>query len=149
MLERAAMAIIDSPSDSSIYIGCDSIRFKRDRKWYARYSVVVVLHLATRNGCRLFHHTQILPDYGNLRQRLMKEVEIVTQVAAELIDFVEDRHLEIHLDINPNPKHKSSIALKEAMGYVRGMVGIDPVLKPDAFAATHASDHVARHGYLH
>lgn len=149
MIEQAAYAIMDSSPESSIYIGCDSIRFKKDRKWMARYSVVVVLHIDSKHGCKLFHHTKVLPDYGNLRQRLMQEVQMVTEVALELLPFIENRHVEIHIDINPAPQHKSSVALKEAIGYVMGMTGREPVLKPDAFAATHASDHVARHGYLH
>jgi predicted RNase H-related nuclease YkuK (DUF458 family) len=53
--------------------------------------------------------------------------------------------MEVHLDINPNPKHKSSIAVKEALGWVKGSLGIDAKIKPDSFAATHAADHVVRH----
>ena len=38
---------------------------------------------------------------------LMKEVEIVTAGALEIVEIVGDRHFEIHLDINPSPEHKS------------------------------------------
>jgi len=74
----------------------------------------------------------------------MTEVSYVTELASELIEVMGDRPLSIHLDINPNPKHKSSIAVKEALGYVRGMFGFDPVLKPDAWCASKAADHAVR-----
>jgi predicted RNase H-related nuclease YkuK (DUF458 family) len=64
--------------------------------------------------------------------------------ATEIIDCIGDRHMEIHLDINTNEKHKSSVAVKEAIGYVRGSLNIEPKLKPYSFAATHAADHLAK-----
>jgi predicted RNase H-related nuclease YkuK (DUF458 family) len=75
---------------------------------------------------------------------MMNEVMFATNAALEIVDFLEGRHMEIHLDINPSPKHKSNVAMKEAMGYVLGNTGIQPMLKPDAWAASHASDHCAR-----
>jgi predicted RNase H-related nuclease YkuK (DUF458 family) len=52
--------------------------------------------------------------------------------------------MEIHLDLNPSPNHKSNIAVKEAIGWVRGSFGFDPMIKPESFAATHAADHAVR-----
>lgn len=142
--DEARAAIIASPTDSSVYIGCDSIRYRgAGGRWKARYSTVVILHKSTRSGCRLFDETVTMDDYGNLKQRLLNEVMYAVNVASELLEAVGDRHLEVHLDINPNPKHKSSVAVKEALGYVTGSGFIGKV-KPDAFAATHAADHVAR-----
>lgn len=143
--EKAKEAIRNSSSTSAVYVGCDSIRFKKSGRWFARYSVVVVLHVDGRHGCQLFHKTEVHPDYGNLHQRLMTEVGYAVEVASDLAEVIGERPFQIHLDINPNPKHKSSIAVKEAIGYVRGTMGFDPVLKPDAFTATHAADHVVRH----
>ena len=45
-------------------------------------------------------------DYGNLRSRLMNEVTFALEDAMAVVDYVEDRHLEIPLDLNPDPKHK-------------------------------------------
>jgi len=142
--DEARAVIAASPQDSSVYVGCDSIRYRNaNGRWKARYSTVVVLHKSTRSGCRLFHETVTMDDYGNLKQRLLNEVMYAVNVATELLDAIGDRHLEIHLDVNPNPKHKSSIAVKEALGYVTGSGFIGKV-KPCSWAATHAADHVAR-----
>jgi len=99
----------------------------------------------SKRGCKLFHNSVDMPDYGNLRQRLLNEVMYAIEAATEIIDHLGDRHLEIHLDVNPDPKHKSSVAVKEALGYVKGTLGLDAKIKPASFAATHAADHAVRH----
>jgi hypothetical protein len=48
--------------------------------------------------------------------------------------------IEVHLDINPNELHNSSIVVNEAMGYIKGMCGVIPLVKPRAFAASYAAD---------
>lgn len=146
MYEQAIKAISESSLESSVYIGSDSIRYKKNGKWYAKYSTVIVLHTDSKHGCKLFHRSVDLPDFGALKQRLMAEVGYTIEAAYEILDAVGNRHLEIHIDINPNPKHKSSVAVKEALGYVKGSLGIDAKVKPSSWAATHAADHLVRSG---
>jgi hypothetical protein len=145
MIEEAKQAILDSSQSSSVYIGCDSIRFRKNKQWYAKYSTVIIIHMDSKKGGRLFHTSVDMPDYGNLKQRLLMEVQLSVSTATEIIDVIGDRHFEIHLDINPNPNHKSNVAVKEALGWVRGSLGMDAKIKPSAFAATHAADHAVRH----
>ena len=145
MIEEAKKAILESSKESSVYIGCDSIRFKKNKMWYAKYSTVIIVHMDSKHGCRLFHESVDMPDFGNLKQRLLNEVQMAVITATEIIDVLGDRHMEIHLDINPNPKHKSSVAVKEALGWVKGSLGLDAKIKPASFAATHAADHAVRH----
>jgi predicted RNase H-related nuclease YkuK (DUF458 family) len=146
MYDQAKEAILNSSESSSVYIGADSIRFKKkDGRWYAKYSTVIILHVDSKHGARIFHKNVEMPDYGNLRQRLITEAGFAIEAASEIIDVIGNRRMEIHLDINPNPKHKSNVAVKEALGYVKGTTGLDAVIKPHSFAATHAADHVVRH----
>ena len=146
VLEAAKLAIEQSSQQSSVYVGCDSIRHrKKDKQWYAKYSTVIIVHMDSNKGCRLFYDTVDLPDYGNLKQRLLMEVQLAVAAATEIIDVLGDRHLEIHIDVNPNPKHKSNVAVKEALSWVKGSLNIDAKIKPHSFAATHAADHAVRH----
>jgi len=138
-IDDAKAAILESSQNSSVYIGADSIRHKKNGQWYAKYSTVIVVHMDSKRGCKLFHNSVDMPDYGNLRQRLLNEVMYAIEAATEIIDHLGDRHLEIHLDVNPDPKHKSSV------GYVKGTLGLDAKIKPASFAATHAADHAVRH----
>lgn len=144
MIEEAKNAIRNSSLDSSIYVGCDSVRFKKNGQWFARYATVIVVHYASRHGASIFHDVQVLPDYGQLKLRLLNEAIFATNAAMEIVDDLQGRHMEVHLDINPNPKHKSNVALSEAVGYVLGNTGIRPMVKPNSWAASHASDHCAR-----
>ncbi len=146
MFDEAKEAILNSSESSSVYIGADSIRFKKkDGRWYAKYSTVIILHVDSKHGAKIFHKNIEMPDYGNLRQRLITEAGFAIEAASEIIDVIGNRRMEIHLDINPNPKHKSNVAVKEALSYVKGTTGLDAVIKPHSFAATHAADHVVRH----
>ena len=145
MIEEAKKAILDSSLQSSVYIGCDSIRFRKNKQWYAKYSTVVIVHMDTNKGGRIFHTSVDMPDYGNLKQRLLMEVQLAVAAATEVIEVIGNRHMEVHLDINPDPKHKSNVAVKEALGWVKGSLNLDAKIKPASFAATHAADHAVRH----
>ncbi len=140
----AKEAILASSKESAVMIGCDSLRFKKQGRWFARYSVVVVLHIDGNRGCKLFHKTEVIPDYGNLKMRLLTEVGYAVAAATEVTDVIGDRPFSIHLDINRDPRHKSNIAMKEAIGYVMGSCGFEPKLKPESMAASHCADHIVR-----
>jgi len=66
-----------------------------------------------------------------------KSIEIATQIA-ELLDLYEVK-MEIHADINPDPKHESNKALQSAVGYILGM-GYDFKIKPDSYASSNCAD---------
>ena len=143
MWEDAKEAIRQSSAESSVYIGCDSIRFKKQGVWHARYATVVIVHRNSNNGCQIFYNAETLPDYGGLKNRLLTEVNYAIMAATDILDVLGDRHLEVHRDVIPDPKHKSHVACSEALGWVLGM-GFEPKIKPHGWAATHAADHAAR-----
>jgi predicted RNase H-related nuclease YkuK (DUF458 family) len=66
-----------------------------------------------------------------------KSIEAATQIA-ELLDLYEIK-MEIHADINPDPKHESNKALQSAVGYILGM-GYDFKIKPDSYASSNCAD---------
>jgi hypothetical protein len=72
--------------------------------------------------------------------RLMNEVMKAAQLYLDLADVIGDRQCEVHIDINPNHKHGSSCVISEAVGYIRGMTGVTPRVKPEAWAASIAAD---------
>ena len=145
MLEEAKKAIASSSRESSVYIGSDSIRFKKNGLWYARYSTVVILHIDSKHGCKLFHSTETYQDWGNMKQRLLTEVSLTVNLALELLEVIGKRHLEVHLDLNGNPKHKSNVAVREGLGYVHGQLpGVQVEIKPNGWAASACADHLVR-----
>jgi predicted RNase H-related nuclease YkuK (DUF458 family) len=70
----------------------------------------------------------------------MNEVYKIADLYLKLHDVLEDRDVEVHLDINPNEVHGSSCVINEATGYIKGMCNVIPMVKPKAFAASYAAD---------
>lgn len=130
--------------NSRIYLGCDSQKFKRRGEWFARYTIVVVVHIDNCHGGKIFGVTQSERDYDKNfdkpRMRLMNEVYKVAEVYLELGDILENREFEVHLDINPKKDTGSSCVIKEAAGYILGVCGVEAKVKPNAFAASYAAD---------
>jgi predicted RNase H-related nuclease YkuK (DUF458 family) len=129
---------------TKIYIGCDSERFVLGKDWYADYTLAIVIHINGNNGCKLFGEVQRERDWDQKqdrpRMRLMNEVYKIADLFHKLKDVLEGRELEVHLDINPDEVHGSSCVVNEAIGYIRGMCNVVPMVKPNAFAATNAAD---------
>lgn len=144
MYELARQIIKNSSKDSSVYIGCDSKVFKANDRWFARYTTVIVVHRDSKHGAQVFHYSETLPDFKNITARMTTEAAHAIQVFEAISDVIGDRHVEIHLDINASPVHKSNAAAAQAIGYVLGSTGIKPKIKPEAFAASYAADHCVR-----
>ena len=132
-----------SPS-TKIYIGADSERFRIDGRWYADYTTVVVVHIDGCHGCKIFGEVQRELDYDQKKSkpsmRLMNEVYKVSELFQNLADVLEDRYVEVHLDINPDEMYGSSCVVTQAIGYIKGTCNIVPMVKPKAFAASYAAD---------
>ena len=130
-------------TDTRIYIGCDSERFQLQDVWYADYALVVVVHINGKNGCKIFGAIHRERDYeqhvNKPRLRLMTEVYKISELYLELSQVVA-HDIEVHLDLNPKEVHNSSIVVNEAIGYVKGVCGVIPLVKPEAFAASYGAD---------
>ena len=101
----------------------------------------VIVFLREKRGGFMFIHTDKSMQPMSLRERLIQEVGKSVTVAYELCDLFDkyDIEMEVHADINTDPHFKSNVALKEAMGYIRGM-GFVFKGKPDAFASSSCAD---------
>ena len=136
---------IEAQSTSTkIYLGADSERMKRNGKWYADYTLAIVVHIDGCHGCKIFGEVQTELDYdykaSKPSMRLMNEVYKVAELYQKIVDAIGDKEVEIHLDINPDLKHNSSIVIQQAVGYIKGVCNVVPMVKPNAFAASYAAD---------
>jgi predicted RNase H-related nuclease YkuK (DUF458 family) len=144
---RAAHA--DPGMKAEVIIACDSQQVGKDTE----YVTVVVVHrtgLVGGKGGRVFFCRERIPRVRELRERLWKEAWRSVELAMELTttpDIGESYPIEvsaIHIDANVDPKHKSSKYVEELVGLVMGQ-GFKAVVKPEAFAASHAADHAVKH----
>jgi hypothetical protein len=143
-LDEARQYIETSSKTTRIYIGSDSERHRRHGIWWADYATVVVVHIDGNRGAKIFGEITTERDYDQSkdkpRMRLMKEVMKAAQLYLDLEEAIGDRECEVHIDINPNHKHGSSCVITEAVGYIKGMTGVTPRVKPSAWAASIAAD---------
>lgn len=130
--------------DTKIYFGADSERVNVNGKWMVDYLLVAVVHIDGCNGAKVFGEVQREYDYDRKlsrpKMRLMTEVMKIAELYLKCADFLEDRHVEVHLDLNPMEIHGSSCAVNEAIGYIKGVCSMTPKVKPDAFAASICAD---------
>ena len=143
-LEEVKAFIEAQSPETKIYIGCDSERFRSQGTWFADYALVVVVHIDGNHGCKIFGEVQRERDYDQNRarpaQRMMMEVYKVSELYLRLSEVLEGRDVSIHLDINPNEMHGSSCVINQAVGYIKGVCGIDPQVKPNSWAASFGAD---------
>ena len=134
---------------TKVYLGCDSVRYIKKGRQMARYATVAIIHKNGNNGCRIFSNVSHENDYdlkaGRPKMRMMNEVRKVCDLWNQIGPFIDEFNVEIHLDINTDPKHGSNCAASEAAGYVLGVTGIEPKMKPESWAASFGADGVA-HG---
>ena len=138
-------AFIDAQSpETKIYLGVDSERFNLAGTWYADYVTAIVVHIDGCHGCKIFGEVVRERDYDQRKDkpalRLMNEVYKVSEMFQKLADTLEDRYVEVHLDINPDEMYGSSCVVQQAIGYIRGTCNVIPLVKPRAFAASYAAD---------
>jgi predicted RNase H-related nuclease YkuK (DUF458 family) len=138
-------AFIDAQSpETKIYLGVDSERFNLAGTWYADYVTAIVVHIDGCHGCKIFGEVTRERDYDQRKDkpalRLMNEVYKVSEMFQKLADTLEDRYVEVHLDINPDEMYGSSCVVQQAIGYIRGTCNVIPLVKPKAFAASYAAD---------
>lgn len=143
-LDEVREFILSQSPETKVYLGADSERMNIDGVWYADYILAVVVHIDGCHGCKIFGEVSRERDYDQRKDRpamrLMNEVYKVSALFQELAETLEDRHVEVHLDINPNEMYGSSCVINQAVGYIRGTCNVVPMVKPKAFAASYAAD---------
>jgi predicted RNase H-related nuclease YkuK (DUF458 family) len=143
-LEEVRKTIAEAGPSTKVYIGVDSERYKKNGRFVADFIQVVVVHIEGKHGAKIFAKVDTEDDYDQKLSRPFTRMMTETYKAAELYlaieDVLIDKEFEIHLDINKDEQHGSSCAATSAIGYIKGVCGITPQLKPQAFAASYAAD---------
>lgn len=122
-----------------VHIGTDSQQYGKNTEF-----VTILTILNPGKGGRVIYARERTDRIKSLRERLLKEVWMSVNIALELNAFIDDASsLTVHVDANPNVKFKSSAYVKELAAMVVSQ-GFKAVLKPDAWCASHAADHVVK-----
>lgn len=143
-LDEVKEMIISASSSSKFYIGSDSSRYKIQGLWHAEYTTVVIIHKDGNKGCKIFGQVEVERDYDQKKDkpsmRLMNEVIKTANMYILLQDVLENKNVQIHIDISGDKKKGSSCVMSEAIGYIQGMCNVIPMIKPVAWAASYGAD---------
>ncbi len=151
-LEKIFDEEIDKGMKLSVSIGTDS---QKASKGSYKFATVILIRMTENMGggvtvgrggkliSATYYHDFKARDKELVNERMVfevgKSVEVAYQIAP-LLDLYEIP-LEIHADINPDPRHDSNKALQQAIGYILGM-GYSFKVKPDAWTSSYAADHM-------
>ena len=129
--------LIDHPG-TDIYVGCDS----QNTKDSTVYATVVVLHKNSKGGHVLYLKESVPKIYNNFN-KLWGEVDRSVKLASELSHEFNLPVKYVDLDLNPDPKYRSSQVLRAAVGFVESM-GFTPRVKPNELWAISAADSICK-----
>jgi len=135
--------------DLQVSVGTDSQRNGRGYK----AATVILIHTSedlgggtnVGRGGKMIQAEYPLPVYQKgkegVNERMIAEVGKSIEVATLIAPLLDEYNikLEIHADINPNPKWESNKALSAAVGWILGS-GYGFKIKPESFAASNCGD---------
>lgn len=138
-----------------VSIGTDSQR-KRSGKHYKFATVILITvkedlggGVLVGRGGKIIESTYELNTHSKnkdgVNERMLIEVGKSIEIAYEVAPVLEKHgiKMEIHADINPDPRWESNKALSQAIGYILGM-GYEFKIKPWAWAASYGGDRFAK-----
>jgi len=137
-VDKTIQKELDAGYNLKVCIGTDS----QARGKNVVFATVVVF-LREGKGGFMFIQSEMEQNVMSIRERMICEVSKSVSLAYKLSAVWDkfDIDLEIHADINTDASFKSNVALKEAMGYIKGM-GYQFKAKPNAFASSSCADKV-------
>jgi len=135
-VEKIILSFKDKGQALRICIGTDS-----KVKGNTTDMATVILFLVIGNGGFMYVNKQRSFQKMSMKERMLAEVGASIETAWLLSEVIQrySVDLEIHADINQDPKYKSNQAFHDAMGYTKGM-GFKFLAKPDAFASSVCAD---------
>ncbi len=126
-----------------LYLAIDSKR----RKAKTSYVVSLVLYSPIlRRGAEVWFKRYVEKTSPDLFTRLWKEVEMANEWSATIWDNLKHilktkDKLNVHMDLNPNPKTRSYKVYKAGLPWIASL-GYNVAVKPESWACR-AADHLA------
>jgi predicted RNase H-related nuclease YkuK (DUF458 family) len=131
------LAELASAGDLSLHVGSDS-KNRGDHTYF----VMVIAIQRPGEGWRVLYRALRERRMNNLAERLFREAHLSIELAT-LINTHLPRPIVVHIDANPDERHRSSRYARSLAGMGRGS-GFEVRLKPDAWCASCVADHVVK-----
>jgi predicted RNase H-related nuclease YkuK (DUF458 family) len=124
--------------ETEILVGCDS----QNRKRETIYAIVIGLYKPGKGAHVLYSRFTTTRERENIN-RLLNEVWNSVEVAEAIKNEIGIKATWIDIDLNPDPKYRSNVALASAVGVVTGM-GYNVRHKGNSPVMTYAADHLVK-----
>ncbi len=140
LIENAIVREQEAGHRLKICVGSDSQAYKS----HVAYATVIVVLREGKGGFMFIKNQKGITKIST-KERMLKEVTMSVETAYAVCHILDKYNveLEVHADINTDPKFESNVALKEAMGYILGM-GFVFKAKPYAFASSSCADKMVK-----
>jgi hypothetical protein len=138
----------------NVSVGTDSQRYGKSRAY--KFATVIMITVKediggvlVGRGGKIISSTYFINTFTKnkegVNERMLTEVSKSIDVAYDIADLLDSYgiKMDIHADINPDPKWESNKALSQAIGYILGM-GYEFKVKPSAWAASYCGDKYAK-----
>ncbi|WP_299674550.1 ribonuclease H-like YkuK family protein [uncultured Tenacibaculum sp.] len=138
IIEKAIVREQKEGYNLKICVGSDSQAYKS----HIEYATAIVVLREGKGGFMFMRNLKGTKQIS-IKERMLKEVTMSVETAYAICNILDKYNvaLEVHADINTDPKFQSNVALKDAMGYILGM-GFEFKAKPYAFASSSCADKV-------
>jgi len=135
-VEKKLLELRNTGYHLKVCIGSDSMVYGNE----VQFATAIVFVIIGNGGCMYVKKQKELRKIP-LKERMLLEIGHSVEIAYELDPILKRLQvpMEIHADINKDPKFPSNSSLKDAMGYIQSM-GYVFVAKPDAFASSVCAD---------
>ena len=121
-----------------IIVGTDSVKIGKD---FVFANAICIINDNEFYDRRFFYSKRKVADvsYYDLSKRLLKETSDSINIAIQLKESIKSANIEIHADVNSEPKHMSSKYMNMIVGYITGC-GFACKIKPSSFVASGIAD---------
>jgi uncharacterized protein len=123
-----------------VHVGTDSQNKGRRTK----FVTLIIFHRIGKGGFGFWTGYQV-EKMKSMTQRLFTETQRTIEFVQPFNDIFDEFGIVpfVHADVNPNRKYKSNTIVDEVVGYITAQ-HYTPVIKPDAWVASHGADHLVR-----
>ena len=139
--DSVLQAVSENKKEYELHVGADS-HLVGEKYMLA---VAICLYKPASGGNYFFSRKSMSPKkYSSLGLRLHSEAYAAVEVAALIHKRIDENlKITVHVDISPNPAHKSSKHLKGICSFIQAL-GYEFRIKPDAWASSSVADSHAK-----
>jgi uncharacterized protein len=121
-----------------VIVGTDSVKLGSE---FIFANAICIINDNAFYDRRFFYHRKNVKNdvYYDLSRRLLKETTESLDIAMSIKEKIEGINIEIHADVNSEPRHMSSKYMNMITGYITGC-GFSCEIKPNSFVASGIAD---------